>query len=85
MDYILALLMLQFCSFIHSNGYGDTLSLLIKHTGSIDALPWSIQLDSNATAIPIMVYIDMILEAGETLCLLGCKKRFVDWRSLKIK
>ncbi|VDK83655.1 unnamed protein product [Litomosoides sigmodontis] len=62
-------------SFIHSNGFGDTLSVLIKHTGTIDALPWSVQLDSNATAIPIMVYVDMILEAGETLYLLGCKKR----------
>ncbi|CAG9537755.1 unnamed protein product [Cercopithifilaria johnstoni] len=62
-------------SLIHSNGYGDALSLLIKHTGTIDALPWSIQLDSNAIAIPIMVYIGMILETGETLYLLGCKRR----------
>ncbi|CAG9537752.1 unnamed protein product [Cercopithifilaria johnstoni] len=61
-------------SLIHSNGYGDALSLLIKHTGTIDALPWSIQLDSNAIAIPIMVYIGMILETGETLYLLGCKR-----------
>uniref|UniRef100_A0A915PZV2 Ataxin-10 domain-containing protein n=1 Tax=Setaria digitata TaxID=48799 RepID=A0A915PZV2_9BILA len=53
----------------------DILSLLIKHTGTITALPWSVQLDSNAVAIPVVVYIDMILETGETLHLLRCKKR----------
>uniref|UniRef100_A0A1I7VMQ2 SCAPER_N domain-containing protein n=1 Tax=Loa loa TaxID=7209 RepID=A0A1I7VMQ2_LOALO len=61
-------------SLIHSNGYSDTLSLLIKHTGTIDALPWSVQLDSNAIAIPLMVYIDMILEAGGILYLFACRK-----------
>ncbi|VDN94614.1 unnamed protein product [Brugia pahangi] len=65
----------QLLSLINLDGYGDTLLFLIKQTGVIDALPWSVQLDSNAVAIPIMVYTDMILEVGEILYLLGCKKR----------
>uniref|UniRef100_A0A1I8EZR3 SCAPER_N domain-containing protein n=1 Tax=Wuchereria bancrofti TaxID=6293 RepID=A0A1I8EZR3_WUCBA len=65
----------QLLSLINLDGYGDTLLFLIKQTGVIDALPWSVQLDSNAVAIPVMVYTDMILEAGEILYLLGCKKR----------
>ncbi|MCP9260956.1 S phase cyclin A-associated protein in the endoplasmic reticulum [Dirofilaria immitis] len=59
---------------IHSNGYNDTLSFLIKHTGTITALPWSVQLDSDAVVIPFMVYIDLILETSEILHLLGYKK-----------
>ncbi|KAM3721422.1 S phase cyclin A-associated protein in the endoplasmic reticulum [Dirofilaria immitis] len=62
-------------SLIHSNGYNDTLSFLIKHTGTITALPWSVQLDSDAVVIPFMVYIDLILETSEILHLLGYKKR----------
>lgn len=49
--------------------------MLIKHSGSNPALPWSVQLDSDVVVVPIVVYIDLIQDVGEIVHLLGCRKR----------